>query len=460
MAEYIVPVPTQCNPQRFLLHRDMLIHAVMCWNRALNYVQNVLGGTLAEGVRYITFEDFIPSSRCPFYPLTTRDMRINPGLHWKPDARVDRSLWQRITDYIRAIVTTNGVFLRDRIGTGGGYTWERGGPVKTNPDDPETWQYQSGDQDLLRGMQSGRYRPADWIYLSIVGEYHRLVGGDVSEPEVTTAEIIEVTGLYSKHWYDFTLTDKVNVVTYEEILPPATISRQRIRVRPLSVPSWTKRPPESKTRSINISNEYFYTQICGIEPLEGGAYVIDEYNWPEDIPYIDTQWDMIVRYASYLHTDLFIWDDVSGYISEPNAFQFKIAKRTNRDVKARLSYTLAQYATFDETPIRVIYNASSTLIVPRHDRQYFDLILSGAKGSEHIVSVEFLSSVNVVKDFEFDSDHDIYRTTEVKRWNPYQGRYITIGEWNEWIGHYRAYEFLAKVFNVVPVKLSWIFEYA
>jgi hypothetical protein len=307
-------------------------------------------------------------------------------------------------------------------------------------------------------MQSGRYRPADWLYLNIVGEYHRLVGGDVSEPEVTPAEMVEVTGLYSKHVFDFAQTDKVNVITFERIVPPATISYQRIRARPLSVPSWTKRPPEAKTRNINISNEYFYRQICDPLPLYVYAYVIDQYNWPEDIPYIDTQWDEIERYA--IDSYQFVAVDGSDYILEPDAFQFKIAKRTNRDVKARLSYTLDRYATFDETPIRVTYNASSTLIVPRYERQYFDLILSGAKGSEHVISVEFLSSVVVVKDFGLGYDKDIYRRTEVLRWNVYEGRYIPIGVWDEWIGHFREHEFIAKVFNVVPVTLSWIFEYA
>jgi hypothetical protein len=424
MVEDVIPLPSQCNPQRFLLHRDMLIHAVMCWNRALDYVDVQLGGILDVDIRYITFEEFEPADLSPFYPLTTRDMRINPGLHWKPDARVDRALWQRITDYIRGIVTTDGAFLRDRIGTGGGYTWERGGPIKTDPDDPETWLYYSGDQDLLRGMQSGRYRPADWLYLNIVGEYHRLVGETI-EPDVGTAEIVGIQGLYTAYYCTLMPSDKRTVKVWQMFVPPATLVNEATydfnfapRMHVIS----------SQAKSRDVEQKYAWTawDACGRRIFGDGdsEYVFEQYDWQEDIPNVNRWWDWIQHDLTYrIDEEYRMLQAFTAYLSvlKPNAILFIIAKRTNQDIIATVSYWLDGYGLYPDARIRIRYNETEFVSTARAVVQYATFSLVGAKGSQHAIYVEFIDGRMEIAD-EIKDRYEAYERT--KAWNNALGQTI------------------------------------
>ena len=433
MGEYVVPLPSQCNPHRFLLHRDMLIHAVMCWNRALDYVDNVLGGTLAEGVRYITFEDFTPADLSPFYPLTTRDMRINPDQYWKPDAHVDRALWQRITDYIREIVTTDGEILRTRIGTTGSLIWERGGPIKTDPNDPESWIYQSGDQDLLRGMESGRYRPADWLYLSLVGEYHRLVS-TFGEP-LYPARIIRVRSLNSLYEFEFVRTDVREVITYQQFQYPAWLAREIKQRFDFSRPQL----------NVNII-EYWG------DTIDDSAFtkhlVINEYNWPSSIPSFDIIWDTLVR-GSYIES----LDLMPIYLDDvilPTKKIFVIAKDTGLDVIASMRYRLIPRGEFLGEKIIAHYNGSNMPLTLRYEEQTAIFILSGPKDSVHTISIDLPGSVHW--------SYDLLRTREIPLATDvyYAGNFL---HHEEIIGRYSIHEFKAKV-DWPSILFNWNFAYA
>lgn len=444
MAEYVVPVPTECNPQRFLLHRDMLIHAVMCWNRALDYVEHLNDTVLLDGVRYITFEDFEPAELCPFYPLTTRDMRINPDQYWKPDARVSRALWQRITDYIREIVTIDGEFLRDVVGydLSTEKLWHRGGPIKTDPEDPETWQYQSGDQDLLRGMQSGRYGPADWLYLNIVGQYHRIT--DYGEDEVVGVKLYGTS-----YTYHFTRWDSRKVVVKQRWRYPATLELEISTTMYFGIPAVAVSSRAWTSAYFHVSNVWHAFGLANIVPRREFVFIIpivEQYEWNNDFAPINTPWDWVLRSS-----------DNSGTSSEnafdiviPNRVEIIIKKRNSQPSIAQLLYRHSD-GGIEEAPITVRYGSSSQAIKPRAQWQAINFDIVGAIESEHFIYIDFPAQIEFVYDGIVDHG-DIHRNSV------YYFQDHVVARTQEVIGRYATYEYHTRVVYM-PRTIFQIFVY-
>jgi hypothetical protein len=401
-------------------------------------VDNVLGGNLESDMRYITFEDFEPAELCPFYPLTTRDMRRNPDQYWKPDARVDRALWQRITDYIRGIVTTDGEFLRDKIGVTASAVWERAGPIKTDPDDPETWEYKSGDQDLLRGMQSGRYRPADWLYLNLVGEYHRIIG---KPTEDTIPEITSVTGYYTRYWHKFTFA-AIREIHYQYILYPYIIAQEDFSYFPFGAPAvetWT----EVVKRNLGISQIYrtrdLYSEFSNNNVVRNFDFdVVLRYEWNNDVTSINESWNRMKRQAliSFYRSI----DPILLHVLAPHGFVIKITKRSNYLAKAELSYKLDDRELYGGT-ISVRYGSSSQELTPRYYYQSVSFDLVGPKFSQHIIYIDYSPNITVVFD-GLDEYKPIYR--ENKYWM-YQR---LVAETQDTIGEQAKYKYHVLVNNI------------
>jgi hypothetical protein len=240
-------------------------------------------------------------------------------------------------------------------------------------------------------MQSGRYRPADWIYLSIVGEYHRLVG-DPIQPAVAPVDVVREEGDWTRYIFTFTRVDARNVITQQKIVKPDRIIEEHVELLNFAPPqlntsieSHTDSEDFTTLHSINFSTWDF----CRRRTARGQFAVIGQYDWPSYIPWRNEPWIYIDR---GVEAELLEYG-YNDYVDVPTALRVEMVKRVDDDVNAHLSYALAEGETFSGTQIVVKYGASTQIITPRHLGQGIDFTLTGPRGSHHVISIELSPQV-------------------------------------------------------------------